>query len=110
MAKANDDMGYTAANFAAEKDAGTTLTVTVSVGGNADAETPTKWRASAELYHHEQDASREGVRDCLAARGTNHDDALVNLLELVEDQWTAEQARGTRKAIADIRDDMAEAE
>lgn len=108
MAKPNDECGYTRHSYCIEKDAGTTLTVTVGVGHNTAV--PSKWRASAELYHHEQDMSREGVRDCLAARGKNHEDALVNLLALVEDQWTTEQAKGTRHAIADIRDEMAEDE
>ena len=70
--KDNDVLGFTPmVEGELVADAGGSLTVNATIGVRA-----TSYRVYAYLFHHEQDASREGKRDEAAARGSTYEDAL----------------------------------
>jgi hypothetical protein len=103
--KSNQDLGFGAVHAISEGigDAGGTLTAHLMVGRKGNV-----YRAYLYLWHHEQDASREGVRDALCARSASVAEVLTELRRRVNDQWTPERARGARRAIMEIQESLDE--
>lgn len=79
-------------------DAGHRWTANVSVGQRDGL-----YRAQAYIYEHDQDASREGVRDRIAARGATIAEAL-DALARVPHGWDEHWATGLARAIAEARE------
>jgi hypothetical protein len=106
MARSNTALGYDRIHEISEgvgDVAGTSLTANLQVGKRGDT-----YRAYCYLWHHEQDASREGIRDSLMARGNTPQEAMSELLRRATDQWTESQARGVRRAIIEVQESLDE--
>ena len=103
--KSNKKLGFANVHEISEGtgDCGGSLTAQVQVGRKNDV-----YRAYVYLYHHEQDASREGVKDELCARGASVAEAITELRRRVNDQWSTEDARGVRRAIMEVQESIDE--
>ena len=84
-------------------DGGGSLTANLTVGKKGS-----KYRAYGYTFHHEQDASREGVCDMVAARGDTAEEALRKWrVAAIRRGW---QSQGVEAVYSDAIDAAAEAE
>jgi hypothetical protein len=87
--KSNDNLGFSRIHEGAfSGDAGRKHTANVLVGQKGDV-----FRAECYIWFHDQDASKEGVRDRIAARGMTVHEALNKLLGIPH-SWSPERETG----------------
>lgn len=80
--------------------AGVHETVTIMVGERDD-----QYRAEASVWNHDQDASKEGIVDRVAAKGASVREALLDL-GLIAHGWNEDRTRGLARAIDEALDDL----
>ena len=83
-------------------DAGGSYTAYVEVGRSEK-----QYRAECWIHESNQDMSREGVRDRIAARGQSPDAALDALLSLPHG-WGGAWTTGLSRAVAEAREGLAD--
>lgn len=64
-----------------------------------------KYRAEAYIWHHEQDASKEGVKDIIAAQAESPREVVEKLSE-IESNWCEDRIQGLKRAMAEALDEI----
>lgn len=103
--KSNRELGFVKIHEISEGsgDVGGSLSANVSIGKRGEV-----YRAYCYIWHHEQDASREGVKGDLCARGESAEEVLAALRRVANDQFPNAWARGVRHAIMEVQESLDE--